>query len=584
MKRIIPALSAALAVMAAVQLLSCRDGDRAGTEPSTDTLSDQTAGLSRFPYDRDYPVTDSRIGNPTAYLPSQCYTRTNDDSGGVHNPCYACHTAGAEPNYVTDSDLQTVYAMPGPALINPWTNLFTDRRAEVEAISDREILDYVRTSNYLADDGTIILADLLQHLPANWDLRGDGQWDGYIPDSYFNFDDEGYDRDPSGGYTGWRAFAYYPFLGAFWPTNGSTDDVLIRLASAFRENDRGEFDLRIYKTNLAIVEALIKRHDIPIEAVDEQALGVDLDKDGVLASADHIAFDWAPTEGRNMAFVGRARLLQSAGKVNPAAGLFPLGTEFLHSVRYLDPLPDGGIALAQRMKELRYAQKVTEYPYYVLKQAAQQEARERALDPDAIREVSGDMEKGMFTQGWRYQGFIEDRNGDLRPQTKEETLFCMGCHGGIGAVTDTIFSFPRKFGDPDDSLAGWHHWTQHGLSGVPDPRRPDGVGEYAHYLEQNGAGDEFRTNQEIISRFFDAGGELRPAALAQLRADIGYLLNPSAERAVVLDKSYRVIVESQRFVHGRDAHLAPLVTVHRQVEPGESTGVTTVDRVSGLAD
>ena len=360
--------------------------------------------------------------------------------------------------------------------------------------------------------------------------------------------------------------------------------MLIRLDAAFRENDQGAFDLQIYKLNLAIVEALIKRHDIPIEPADEQTLGVDLDKDGVLMTADHIAYDWAPTEGRSMSFVGKARQLQSEGKVTPAAGLFPYGTEFLHSVRYIDTLPGGGIAMAPRMKELRYARKVTEYPYYALEQAAQQESRERALDPDAIRRVSGDMEKGMFTQGWRYQGFIEDRNGDLRPQTKEETLFCMGCHGGIGATTDTVFSFPRKFGDSSDAWAGWSHWTQQGLSGMPDPQRPDGVGEYAHYLAQNGAGDEFRTNDEVLSRFFDAGGNLRQEALDRLRDDIGYLLFPTAERAVALDKAYRVIVASQGFAQGRDAHVAPLTTVHGQVDQGQPTGVTTVDAVSGILE
>jgi hypothetical protein len=583
MPRIALTLTTILTVAALGMLLSCQGGSSSG-DSNNETVDDETSSLSRFPYDADYPVTDSRVLNPTAYITSQCYTKTTDENGKVHNPCYSCHTTGKAPNYVTDSDLQTAYRLPGPALINPWSNLFLDRSNQVDALSDQEILDYVRTSNYIAEDGSLILADLLRHLPANWDLHGDGQWDGYIPDSYFDFDAEGFDRDPSGGYTGWRAFAYYPFLGTFWPTNGSTDDVLIRLGTEFRENDLGVFDLRIYKINLAIVEALIKQHDIPIEVVDEQRLGVDLDKDGVLASADHITYDWAPAEGRSMSFVGRARQLQNEGQVTPAAGLFPMGSEFLHSVRYIDPLPDGSIAMAARMKELRYARKVTEYPYYVLEQTAQQEVRERVLDPDAIRHVSGDMEKGMFTQGWRYQGFIEDRNGDLRPQTKEESLFCMGCHSGIGATTDTVFSFPRKFGDASAPLAGWSHWSQQGLTGVADPQRPDGVSEYAHYLAQNGAGDEFRSNEEVLSRFFDADGKLRQDALDRLKGDIGYLLYPSTERAMVLNKAYRVIVAEQSFVGGRDAHVAPLSRVYQQLDQNAPTGVTTVDGVNGILD
>src|SRR3546814_10725129 len=42
-----------------------------------------------------------------------------------------------------------------------------------------------------------------------------------------------------------------------------------------------------------------------------------------------------------MHYVGRARREQDAGRVHAAAGLFPEGTEFLHSVRYLDIAGDG---------------------------------------------------------------------------------------------------------------------------------------------------------------------------------------------------------------------------------------------------
>jgi hypothetical protein len=38
----------------------------------------------------------------------------------------------------------------------------------------------------------------------------------------------------------------------------------------------------VYKTNLAIVEAIITRRDVSIDATDEKALGVDLDKNGKL--------------------------------------------------------------------------------------------------------------------------------------------------------------------------------------------------------------------------------------------------------------------------------------------------------------
>lgn len=203
--------------------------------------------------------------------------------------------------------------------------------------------------------------------------------------------------------------------------------------------------------------------------------------------------------------------------------------------------------------------------------------RERALNPDALDAVPGNFEQGLFTQGWIYQGFIEDRNGDLRPQSQEETLWCMGCHGGIGATTDTLFSFPRKLDAGSTYRHAWYHWSQRSLAGAPEPRRPDGRLEYAHYLRINGAGDELRANEEIRKRFFDPSGMLRPERLQALEADISTLLWPSRERALRLDKTYRTIVQDQTFNAGRDATLVPPENVHRSLNQGQPTGVTQVE-------
>lgn len=59
----------------------------------------------------------------------------------MFDPCYSCHTRGTRPNFLDDSDVQLAYAFPGPALTNPWTNLFEDRSARVDAIGDQQILD-----------------------------------------------------------------------------------------------------------------------------------------------------------------------------------------------------------------------------------------------------------------------------------------------------------------------------------------------------------------------------------------------------------------------------------------------------------
>lgn len=524
---------------------------------------------------QDSDFSKRSLYNKSAYIPPQCYTKTRDEEGKVHNPCFACHTESRRPNYINDADLQEGYPFPGVAVKNPWTNLFRDRSAAVAAISDEQILAYIRQSNYFDAEGDIAPARRLAELPAAWDFDGDGQWRGFVPDAWFNFDAEGFDHTPDGEPTGWRAFAYQPFLGTFWPTNGSTDDVLIRLPEVFRRDSEGRPDLTVYKTNLAIVEAMIREQDIPIAPVDEAALGgVDLDKDGRIGTAELVRYDWAPLQERFMWYVGQALAAQRAGQVHLAAGLYPEGTEFLHTVRYIDPGPDGTNRLSARIKEVRYARKDYWMSYGRLESRAAKEVKQKYAFPDRLRFVRGNLEAGVSNeQGWTYAGMIEDADGELRPQRFEELAFCVGCHGGVGATTDSSFAFPRRLpaGSHQD---GWYHWSQQGLRGLPDRLRRDGEPEYAFYLAANGAGDEFRENREVQQRFFDADGKLRQELLEQLRSDVSVLLHASPQRALQLNKAYRVIVQEQSFAKGRDATITPARNVYREVDDRELTGVT----------
>ncbi len=518
--------------------------------------------------------------NKSAYIPSQCYTKTIDVSGDIHNPCYSCHVKSQRPNYIDDSDLQLNYSFPGDALINPWANLFKDRTIEIDAITDDAISEYIRSSNYIAKDDeagvspSIALVKRLADLSEEWDYNGNKRWDGFTPDAWFNFDGEGFDRDPEYGYTGWRAFAYYPFLGTFWPNNGSTDDVLIRLPESFRTDDEGLFSLDIYKVNLAIVEAMLKEKNIPIDPVSEKDLdGMDIDKDGSIGIANQVTYEWAPLKKQFMTYVGMAKKLQKDGEIHLAAGLYPEGTEFLHSVRYIDVNDEGRNQLSARMKELRYAKKTKWLDYSQLRAQADQEVKEKDAFPDRLRTVLGDSEKGVSNgKGWLYAGYIEDAAGELRPQSYEELVFCVGCHGGIGGNRDGIFSFARKF-DAALDKNDWLHWSQLSDQNIAEPLRVDGEHEYTHYLQHNGSGNEFRSNGEIQQRFFDQDGELKADQLDLLHEDMTHLLYASKERALLLNKAYRVIVREQSFVEGRDATLLPLETVHREVLQDEETGI-----------
>jgi len=215
-----------------------------------------TVFYSLFLYADQVDLKNTIVKNEVAYITSQCYTKTRDSHNKdiLHNPCYSCHSKNKIPNFTyEDDDLQTVYAFPSPALKNHWSNLFKDRTKAVQKISDKEILKYISQNNY-ENNNTITLRQKLTHLPKSWDSNNNGKWDGYVPDCYFHFDSEGFDKDPKGDYTGWRAFAYRPFLGTFWPTNGSTDDVIIRRPKEYRKDGNGKFDLSVYKLNLFIIE------------------------------------------------------------------------------------------------------------------------------------------------------------------------------------------------------------------------------------------------------------------------------------------------------------------------------------------
>jgi len=59
-----------------------------------------------------------------------------------------------------------------------------------------------------------------------------------------------------------------------------------------------------------------------------------------------------------------------------------------------------------------------------------------------------------------------------------------------------------------------------------------------------------------------------------LHHDMSLLLYPSRERAIKLNKAYRVIVEDQSFIYGRDANVKPVKNVYKTIsEKDIDTGV-----------
>ena len=470
----------------------------------------------------------STVYNPEAIIPPQCYTRTE----GTFNPCYVCHQRAVpgRENTMNDDDLQSAYSFSDVGMANHWRNLFEDRSQAVAAISDAAIRAWVAEDNYTALAGR---------------LRG-ADFQGWVPDlanlhlAEAAFDQEGFALDGSH----WVAFNYKPFPSTFWPTNGSTDDVMIRLPSAFRANADGDYSRDVYQANLAIVEANIKGlPSISTPPVDEAQVGADLNEDGAYTVVENITAVGS--------FVGAAR------GAYLDTYLYPKGTEFLHTVRYLGIAPNGDIVPSRRMKEVRYMRKWVEYRKVMYQRYYELEAFEKELGNLPRYHLLGDQGlDGKF--GWALQGFIEDAAGALRAATYEETLFCMGCHTSVGATIDKTFGFPRKV----DGAAGWGYID---LKGMPDaPNRGETQGEIATYLARVGGGGEFRSNPEMVARWFRPDGTVDVEKVQA--ADVYQLTAPSVARALALNKAYRVIVAEQDYIYGRDANVTAPANVYRRID------------------
>ncbi len=480
------------------------------------------------------------VFNREAVIPPQCYTKTD----GQFNPCYVCHQnpiAGRE-NTMADGELQLAYSFSDVGMTNHWENLFEDRTERVARISDAEIDAWVNEDNY---------SELAPRLE-------EAGFKGWIPDlagleaGAGAFDQHGFARDGSH----WVAFNYKPLPSTFWPTNGSTDDVMIRLPEAYRQDDAGNYSVDVYRANLAITEALLKGFNtVSSLPVDENVIGKDLNGDGRMGVVEQIsALD---------RFVGAA-----AGE-RVDTYVYPSGTEFLHTVRYVGVGPDDSINVSRRMKEVRYMKKWK--PRHKMAYARSYELEARAKEEGRLPwyPVLGDW--GLDNEfAWSVQGFIEGHDGRLRTASYEENLFCMGCHASVGATIDKTFAFPRKI----DGAAGWGYIN---LKGMPDtPNMGETRGEIETYLERVGGGGEFRSNPEMFARWFKEDGTLDHERV-RAAADVYELIAPSPERARLLNKAYRTIVEDQDYIYGRDATVTRPVNVYDHVD-NETAPTLPVDR------
>ena len=467
-------------------------------------------------------IEHNEVYNPESVIPPQCYTKTE----GVNNPCYACHQSydsiEKRPNQMGDGTLQGNYEFSDVGLTNSWKNLFIDRTSLIAGIDDATIKKYVKEDNYTASLEKDVMPDYMR-------IENLSSADNA-------FDKDGFAKDGSG----WVSYNYKPFPSTFWPTNGSTGDAMIRLPDDFQTLN-GEYNKAIYTLNLSLVEMALKELDtLTVAPVNELVLNIDVNQDGKLTkSVTEIA--------RSSHYVGDARAVPLAHM------LYPEGTEFLHTVRYIGVDEDGTIYNAPRMKEVRYMKKHMFRSRESLASAYYAEAKDKHFEKLPQTRSLG--EKGIDNGfGWTINGFIENEQGELRAQHDQELAFCNGCHKTVGSTFDQTFSFARKV----PGQAGWGYINLKEIEDVPNINEEKG--EFLTYMERVGGGDEFRQNGEMLAKWFDEKGMVKVEEVQRAKS-VYDIITPSPERAYALNKAYLTIVKEQSYLFGRDATLTEATNV-----------------------
>ncbi|MBN1273130.1 MAG: hypothetical protein JXB26_12745 [Candidatus Aminicenantes bacterium] len=461
-----------------------------------------SAGIAPVDFEAHTGAVYKPSYNEDPAIPVQCWVETGY---GTQNACKYCHTNHlAEKKHGNNLPLaedQILYSFPSPNLnkVN-WKNIThpedINRRLKENGIEpilpeNPENLDYVRTDNWRAayhaarPDGDDTWNNLgqgnseFQLFPAlNPDnlfpyKPGDPTWGG----EHGYIDEEGFVRNKEDIYTGWRAVNFFPYA-IFTPLTGSVSGIYIRLPRDFMTKD-GKINVEIYKRNLDLLEKNIKN-----EAPEERFYFGD------------------------------------AGNIEVIKGFYPFGTEFGHPLHYVDLNADGetgrnldGVKTeksfdyefpgtrSKRVKEIRYMYKWKDVR---LEDDEEEEASEQeAEEPKYVigKEWKGWIDNGA---GWILAAFIENRSGDLRPQTTEELLQCLGCHSSVGNTIDAVWSFQRKipggrgWGEMD---YGDYKKSSPGRTRLQDYEKPDaGMGELAYFYYTVVGADLFGVMPEEIKR------------------------------------------------------------------------------------
>lgn len=410
--------------------------------------------------------------NEEPEIPPQCWIET---SYGTQNACKYCHTDYlakiGHGNAFPSSEDQELYNFPTPRLNKIlWQNIIYPQNiekrlaAEGIAIPDIEDVEYVRHDNWMpafemargngndrwvnnqSPNKSFILFPSLNpnHLyPYNKENPTNNKMHGFI-------DNKGFVRDENKQYTGWRAVNFFPYA-LFTPFTGSVSGIYIKLPLHFMTQN-GEINIDLYEQNLDILEKNIKKK---------------------LSEKTHYFGD--------------------AQHIEVKKGFYPVGTEFAHPLHYVDLNADGEVGLevdgvsanshfqyefpgtrSKRVKEIRYM--------YKWKEVGLKDLEEKDSE-DRFGSYIGVEGEGWIDNdaGWILAAYIENRDGDLRPQTTEELAQCLGCHAKVGNTVDAVWSFQRKLPE----MEGWSEMNY----GKYNSKEPDKTKLHDYLNEQAEMGE-----------------------------------------------------------------------------------------------
>lgn len=403
-------------------------------------------------------------------IPPECYL---DQKNNAINSCKYCHMSGLPGALNNEADRQGAF----PAAENKFLNVLDPSRLDSlvpPASIPADLSGYLALDNY--------------H-PA-LEARGGDATVGSGQGLYKYFPDLDPAQTGADGFAneGWRAFKWKPSELA-WPRyNGRIQRNWIRLADKFQRLPSGAYDRETYRQNLDLLVEVLR---------------------GNVQSGTYLG-------------------LASDEPVIPYR--FPAGTEILHYLYYLDSSQPG--MKAARLKEVRWNIKSVpeQYNQRFFAYVSSKE-KEYSLTYREGGEKAAAAYGLVYNQdGWDIIGFIENPQGDLRPQSAQEMSQCVGCHSGrLSGIVDSHFnSLQRK-------LPGEAGWTLQDYRGIPD--------YYNAYLGRGETG-------EIFENYLGDAGQMPTGP----DGAIDFL--PTAEEADALTRRYYQIVQSQSFFLGRDPKLS----------------------------